>query len=71
MKKNMGKTDRILRVIIALILATLYFTDLITGTIGIVLLVIAGVMFLTSLIGYCPPYSLLSIDTCKGKEHKE
>ncbi|PKQ60991.1 hypothetical protein BZG01_20150 [Labilibaculum manganireducens] len=71
MKKNMGKTDRILRVIIALILATLYFTDVITGTIGIVVLVFAGIMFLTSLIGSCPPYGLFGINTCKIEEQKK
>jgi len=71
MKKNMGKIDRILRIIAALILAALYFTDLVTGTLGIVLVVFAGVMFLTSLIGNCPPYGILGIDTCKVKVEKQ
>lgn len=70
MKKNMGKVDRILRVIVAIILAVLYFTDIITGTIGLVVLIFACVMFLTSLMGSCPPYNLLGINTCKMKEQK-
>ena len=70
MKKNMGKVDRILRVIVAIVLAVLYFTDIITGTIGLVVLIFACVMFLTSLMGSCPPYNLLGINTCKMKEQK-
>lgn len=71
MKTNMGKVDRIARVIVSLGLAALYFTNIITGTIGIVVLVFAGVMFLTSLVGNCPPYSLMGINTCKIKEQKQ
>lgn len=68
MKKNMGKLDRSLRVIVALILTALYFMDIITGTLGIVALVIAGIFLLTSLVGNCPPYALFGINTCKIKE---
>jgi uncharacterized membrane protein len=68
MKKNMGKIDRILRVIVALILTALYFMDIITGTIGIVALVIAGMFLITSLVGNCPPYGLCGINTCKVKK---
>lgn len=67
----MGKADRILRVIAALVLATLYFTDVITGTFGLIVVIFAGVMFLTSLIGVCPPYFLLGINTDKAKEQKQ
>jgi len=45
----------------------LYFTNVITGTLGIVLLVIAGVFVLTSLISFCPLYTILGINTCKTK----
>lgn len=68
MKKNMGNVDRILRIIAALILAALYFTDVITGTLGIVVVIFAGVLLLTSLVGNCPSYTLLGINTCKVKE---
>jgi len=71
MKKNMGNLDRGLRVIAAFILATLYFIDIITGTIGIIVLVFACVMFLTSVVGNCPPYTLLGINTCKVKPDKK
>lgn len=67
MKKNMGSADRIIRVIIAAIVGILYFTETISGTIGIILLVLAGVFVLTSLISFCPIYALFGIKTCKIK----
>ncbi len=65
MKKNMGIVDRVARVIVAVILAILFFTKVITGTLGIVLLVIAGVFVLTSLISFCPLYIPFGLSTCK------
>ena len=56
MKKNMGTADRVIRVIIAAVIAVLYFTDKITGTLGIVLLILGGVFLLTSLFSFCPLY---------------
>ncbi|MGG9964647.1 YgaP family membrane protein [Ferruginibacter sp. SUN106] len=67
MKKNMGSYDRIIRLLIAAVVAVLYFTNVITGTLGIVLLIIAGVFVLTSLISFCPLYTILGINTCKTK----
>ena len=64
MKKNMGNTDRILRVIVAIIFAVLYFTGTVTGTVGIILLVLGAVFVLTSLVSYCPLYTPLGISTC-------
>ncbi|MCX2740928.1 YgaP family membrane protein [Pontibacter anaerobius] len=64
MKKNMGSTDRVIRLIIAVLIAVLYFTGTLTGTVGILLLVFAGVFVLTSLVGFCPLYTLIGIDTC-------
>ncbi|HFA51183.1 MAG TPA: DUF2892 domain-containing protein [Bacteroidetes bacterium] len=64
MKKNMGSADRIIRVILAIVFAALYFTGTVTGTLGIVLLVFAGVFILTSLISSCPLYSIFGISTC-------
>lgn len=66
MKKNMGSADRILRLVLAAIVAVLYFTNVITGTLGIVLLVLAGVFVLTSLISFCPLYVPFGIKTCKN-----
>jgi hypothetical protein len=70
MKKNMGTADRIIRVIIAAIVAILYFTNVITGTLGIVLLVLAGVFVVTSLISFCPLYAPFGFKTCQVKESK-
>jgi len=70
MKKNMGNTDRIIRVIVAVIVGVLFFTEIISGTLGIVLLVFAGVFVLTSLIGFCPLYTLFGIKTASSKEAK-
>jgi hypothetical protein len=69
MKKNMGGADRTIRIIIAAIIGTLYFTNVLTGTLGIVLLVLSAVFVLTSLISFCPLYTVLGINSCK-KEAK-
>jgi len=66
MKKNMGNIDKMLRVLVAVVIAVLYFaTDLIPGTLGIVLLVLAGVFVLTSFISFCPLYAPFGLSTCK------
>jgi len=64
----MGNIDRSLRILIAVTIAVLYFTEIITGTIAIVLLILAGVFALTSFISFCPLYLPLGINTCKKKE---
>ena len=68
MTKNMGSADRIIRVIIAAIVGILYFTGTISGTLGIVLLVLAVVFVLTSVVSFCPLYAPFGIKTCKIKE---
>lgn len=68
MKKNMGNTDRIVRVLIAIIVATLYFTEIISGTLGIVLLILSGIFVLTSLVSFCPIYAPFGIKTCALKK---
>jgi hypothetical protein len=68
MKPNMGTTDKIIRIALAVLVAILYFTNVITGTLGIVLLVLAGVFVLTSLISFCPLYPLVGMNTSKKKE---
>lgn len=64
MKANMGTTDRIVRILVAIAIAVLYFTGTITGMLGAVLVVPAAVFLLTSLIGSCPLYLLFGINTC-------
>ena len=66
MKKNMGTADRIIRVLIAAVIAVLYFMKMIPGTLGIVLLVLAGIFVLTSLVSFCPLYAPFGIKTCKA-----
>lgn len=68
MKKNMGSADRIIRVIIAVIVGILYYTGTVSGTLGIVLLVLAGVFVLTSFISFCPLYAPFGLSTCSVKE---
>lgn len=68
MKKNMGSVDKIVRVIIAAVIAGLYYAGIISGTLGIVLLVLAGVFVLTSLVSFCPLYTLIGISTCPNKQ---
>jgi len=70
MKKNMGTADRIIRVIIAAIIAVLYFTGIIPGTPGVILLILAVVFVLTSLISFCPLYAPFGLSTCKNKNVK-
>lgn len=65
MKANMGRTDRILRIGIAALIAILYFSDIITGTDGIVLLVAAGIFLLTSIVRFCPLYAIFGLSTCQ------
>ncbi len=64
MKKNMGNTDRIIRLVLAGAFAYLYFAGIVTGTWGIVLLVLGVVFVLTSLVGFCPLYTLVGMNTC-------
>ena len=68
MKKNMGKVDKILRVIVAMVIGLLYFNKSISGMLGMVLLVLAIVFLLTSLISFCPLYLPFGIDTRENKE---
>ena len=70
MKKNMGSADKIIRSVIAVVVAILYFTNVITGTLGIVLMVLAAVFLLTSLVSFCPLYAPFGITTCKAKDQK-
>ena len=67
MKKNMGSADRVIRLIIAVIVGVLFYTGTLSGTLGIVLLVLAGVFVLTSFVGFCPLYAPFGLKTCPAK----
>ena len=67
MKPNMGTADRIVRILVAAVIAILYFTGTVSGTLGIVLLVLAGVFVATSVVSFCPLYAPFGISTCPKK----
>lgn len=60
----MGNLDRGIRVFVAIVIAALYFTGTLTGTLGIILLVLAAVFVLTSFVSFCPLYTLIGASTC-------
>ncbi len=64
MKKNLGNADKRIRILLAAVLVVLYFTNVVTGGLGIVLLAAAAVLLLTGLVGFCPLYALLGIRSC-------
>ncbi|GIU70034.1 MAG: membrane protein [Candidatus Woesearchaeota archaeon] len=68
MKKNVGNMDRIIRIVLAAILAGLYFGGIVQGTLGIILVVLAVVFTLTAAIGFCPLYTLVGLNTCPAKK---
>ncbi|MCF6367084.1 MAG: DUF2892 domain-containing protein [Bacteroidales bacterium] len=70
MKRNVGKIDKIVRIIIAAILVTLFFTDVVTGTLGIVFLVVAGIALMTALISFCGLYTVFGFSSCPMKKAK-
>ncbi len=69
MKANMGKTDKTIRLVAAAAFAGLYFGKIVTGNAGIVMLVIAGIFILTSLVSFCPLYTLFGFSTCKTEKN--
>lgn len=64
MNANVGTLDRIVRIIAGIVLAVLYFNGTLTGTLGVVLLVLGIVLFLTALVKFCPIYRLLGLSSC-------
>jgi hypothetical protein len=65
MKRNMSNLDRIIRLVIAAVFAYLYFGNVVTGALGIVLLVLAAVFVLTSVVSFCPLYAPFKFSTYK------
>jgi hypothetical protein len=66
MKTNESSLDRIIRVVLAVVLFALYFTQTVTGTLGIVFIVIGAIALITGVVGFCPLYTLLKIRTNKA-----
>lgn len=67
MRKNMGTVDRIIRLLIAAVIIGLYMGNVISGALAIALLVFAGIFIVTSLVSFCPLYTLLGIKTIPFK----
>jgi hypothetical protein len=67
MKTNMGSTDKVIRILLAVVFAVLFFTGTVTGTLGAILLVVGGIFLATSVISFCPLYTLVGMNTCKVK----
>lgn len=67
MKKNMGTADKTIRILAAIVIVGLYFANIISGTIAIILLVFAGIFIITSFISFCPLYYPFGISTNKAK----
>ncbi len=65
MKTNIASIDKVIRIVLALVFAVLFFAKVVTGTFGIVLLVLAAVLVLTSILGFCPLYWPFGISTKK------
>lgn len=65
MKKNIGTVDRVIRILIAVVVVALYFANVISGTLAVVLLVLSAVLVVTSLVSVCPIYLLLSLSSRK------
>jgi hypothetical protein len=70
MKKNMSIVDRFIRPLLAAALLILYFTGTVTGTFGIVLLILAIILLLTSIFGYCPIYHALGWSTLPKNQER-
>jgi hypothetical protein len=65
MEKNMGLTDRIIRITVAIFILGLYFMEVINGTLALILGAFAVIMLATSCISFCPLYLPFGINTCK------
>jgi len=65
MKRNLSNTDRIIRVVVAALFAYLYFGGIVTGSLGIVLVVLSAVFLLTAVVAFCPLYAPFKFSTYK------
>lgn len=66
MKRNLSNIDRGIRVLVAVLFAYLYLTGIVTGALGIVLIVLGAVFALTSIVSFCPLYALFKLSTYKS-----
>jgi len=71
MKKNLGSADKLARLLIAIGLIVLFYTEVLTGTLGIIALVLALVLALTSMVSFCPIYALFGLSSSKREDLKK
>jgi len=65
MKKNMGTIDKVIRILVAVVVVILYFTNVISGTLAIVLLALSAIFIVTSIVSICPLYMLFGLSSRK------
>ena len=64
----MGSTDKIIRVVVAIVFAGLYFSGTVVGTMGYVLLALGCIFVLTSVVSFCPIYAIVGLNSCPVEE---
>lgn len=69
MKKNMGAVDKSIRLVLVILIAILYLTGVISGTLGVILSVLAVIFLVTSFFGFCPLYVPLGLSTNRKDKH--
>jgi len=65
MKKNVGTIDKVIRILLAVVVAVLYFTNVISGTVALILLALAAILIVTSFISFCPIYWTVGLSSRK------
>jgi len=65
MTKNVGGTERAIRLLIGAGLLALGFFHVVTGTAAIAAYIVGAVALITGLIRYCPAWSIFGINTCQ------
>ena len=68
MKKNIGIADKLIRLIVSAAILVLFLTNIISGTLAIILLIVAGIFVVTSFINFCPLYLPFGLNTCRKSE---
>lgn len=68
MKTNVGTVDKMIRLVLGIVLVVLFFSETITGTVGYVLMTVGIVFVVTSIVGFCPLYAIVGLNTCPTKK---
>ncbi|GAA4399405.1 hypothetical protein GCM10023168_06660 [Fodinibacter luteus] len=67
MTANVGSTDKVIRLVLALAAVVGAFVAGFTTVAGILLLVLAAVLAVTAVTGFCPLYRVLGLSTCPAR----